>query len=102
MEDVKHLKIGLILIGGSLKGIYGHSGIVVALRELGIQPKVILGASAGSIVGSFMAVGFDNKWMIAKMLALTADQFLDKIGRWDILKEFIINKARNFRGFIKG
>ena len=102
MEDVKHLKIGLILIGGSLKGIYGHSGIVVALRELGIQPKVILGASAGSIVGSFMAVGFDNKWMIAKMLALTADQFLDKISRWDILKEFIINKARNFRGFIKG
>lgn len=102
MEDIKNLKIGLILIGGSLKGIYGHTGIVVALREMGIAPKVILGASAGSIVGSFMAAGFDNKWMINKMLTLTADQFLDKISRWDILKEFIVNKARNFRGFIKG
>lgn len=102
MEDIKHLKIGLILIGGSLKGIYGHTGIVTAIRDLGIEPRVILGASAGSIVGSFMAVGFDNKWMINKMLTLTAEQFLDKIGRFDILKEFIINKAKNFRGFIKG
>src|SRR6185295_2447940 len=102
MEDIKQLKIGLILIGGSLKGIYGHTGIVTAIRDLGITPKVILGASAGSIVGSFMAVGLDNKWMIQKMLTLTAEQFLDKISRLDILKEFIINKAKNFRGFIKG
>ncbi len=98
----KQFKIGLILIGGSLKGIFGHTGVVAAIRDLGIQPKVILGASAGSIVGSFMAVGLDNKWMLNKMMALTADQFLDKIGRFDILKEFIINKAKNFRGFIKG
>lgn len=102
MDDVKHLKIGLILIGGSLKGIYGHTGVVTAIRDLGIEPKVILGASAGSIVGSFMAVGHDNKWMLNKMLTLTAAQFLDKLSRFDILKEFIINKAKTFRGFIKG
>jgi len=102
MEESKHLKIGLILIGGSLKGIYGHTGVVTAIRDLGIEPKVILGASAGSIVGSFMAAGLDNKTMLNKMLTLTAEQFLDKISRFDILKEFIINKAKNFRGFIKG
>jgi NTE family protein len=102
MDDIKHLKIGLILIGGSLKGIYGHTGIVAAIRDLGIEPKVLLGASAGSVIGSFMAVGLDNKTMLNKMLTLTADQFLDKISRFDILKEFIINKAKNFRGFIKG
>lgn len=102
MDDVKHLKIGLILIGGSLKGIYGHTGIVAAIRDLGIEPRVILGASAGSIVGSFMATGMDNKWMINKMLTLTAPQFLDPISRIDILKEFVLYKAKNFRGFIKG
>jgi len=95
-------KIGLILIGGSLKGIYGHSAVVAAVRDAGITPKVILGASAGSIIGSFMATGMDNKMMLQKMLTLTAKQFLDPVGRLDILKEFIINRAKNFKGFIKG
>jgi predicted acylesterase/phospholipase RssA len=99
---MEHLKIGVILIGGSLKGIYGHTGVVAAIRDVGIHPKVILGASAGSIIGSFMAVGLDNKTMMHKMLTLTAPQFLDPISRLDILKEFIINRAKNFRGFIKG
>lgn len=95
-------KIGLILIGGSLRGIYGHTAIVAAIRDLGIQPRVILGASAGSIVGSFMAVGLDNKTMLHKMLTLTADQFLDPISRFGIFKEFVINRAKNFHGFVKG
>jgi NTE family protein len=99
---MEHLKIGVILIGGSLKGIYGHTGVVAAIRDVGIHPKVVLGASAGSVVGSFMAIGLDNKTMMNKMLTLTAPQFLDPIGRIDILKEFIFNRARNFRGFIKG
>jgi len=100
--EIKNLKIGLILIGGSLKGVYGHTGIVAAIRDMGIEPKVILGASAGSIIGSFMAVGLDNKTMLHKMLTLTADEFLDKVSRWGIFKEFVFNRARNFRGFITG
>src|SRR5579863_2523286 len=99
---MEHLSIGVILIDGSLKGIFGHTGVVAAIRDVGIHPKVILGASAGSVVGSFYAIGLDNKTMLHKMLTLTADQFLDPIGRFDILKELIFNKARNFRGFIKG
>ena len=99
---MENLKIGVILIGGSLKGIYGHTGVVTAIRDLGINPKVILGASAGSVVGSFVAIGLDNKALLHKMLSLTADQFLDPIGRIDIFKEFVFNRARNFRGFIKG
>src|SRR5690348_6481028 len=100
--DINEHKIGLILIGGSLKGIYGHTGIVAAIRDLGIHPKVILGASAGSIIGSFMATGMDNKQMLHKMLTLTPKQFLDPVGRIDILKEFVLHRAKNFRGFIKG
>lgn len=100
--EVQDLKIGLILIGGSLKGIYGHTGVVTAIRNVGITPKVILGASAGSIIGAFMATGMDNKTMLHKMLSLDAKQFLDPVGRLDILKEFVIHKAKNFRGFIKG
>lgn len=95
-------KIGLILIGGSLAGIYGHTGVVKAIRDLGIKPKVILGASAGSIIGSFMAAGLTDQQMYHHMSTLTADQFLDKISRFDIFKEFVFNKAKNFRGFIKG
>lgn len=96
------MKVGLILIGGSLKGIYGHTGVVSALRTLNIKPDVILGASAGSIVGSFMATGMPQEQMKHKMLTLTAEQFLDRISRWKILKEMVVNHGSKFYGFIKG
>jgi predicted acylesterase/phospholipase RssA len=95
-------KIGLILIGGSLKGIYGHTGVVVALHELGIRPDVILGASAGSIVASFMATEMSPATMKHKMTTLSAEQFLDKIKKFDLFKEFVFNKGRHLYGFVKG
>jgi predicted acylesterase/phospholipase RssA len=49
-----------------------------------------------------MACGLNDITMMQHMITLTADQFLDKLSRFDILKEFIINKAKNFTGFIKG
>lgn len=96
------MKVGLILIGGSLKGIYGHTAVVITLRELGINPDVILGASAGSIIASFMATGMTSEIMKQKMVTLSPDEFLDKIKKFDLFKEFVFNKGRHLYGFIKG
>ncbi len=49
-------KIGLTLSGGGAKGI-AHIGVIRALHENNIQPDVISGTSAGSIIGTLIAAG---------------------------------------------
>jgi NTE family protein len=51
-------KIGLALSGGGVRGL-AHIGVIKALTEAGIQPVVIAGVSAGSIVGAGLAAGKD-------------------------------------------
>lgn len=49
-------KIGLALSGGGYKGI-AHAGVLSFLTEQGIQPKILAGTSAGSIVSCLYAIG---------------------------------------------
>ncbi len=96
------MKVGIVLIGGSLQGIYGHTGVMSAIHDAGIKPDVILGASAGSIVAALYATGKDIREMYKMMAALKADDFLDVMSRWEIAYEFVWNKTRSFTGFVKG
>ena len=52
----KKYKTGLVLSGGGTRG-FAHLGLIAALYKIGIQPDVISGASAGAIVGAFIAAG---------------------------------------------
>ena len=48
--------VALVLGSGGARG-YAHIGVLEVLEELGIQPDLIVGTSAGSIVGSIYASG---------------------------------------------
>lgn len=50
-------KIGLALSGGGYKGI-AHAGVLAFLHEQGIEPKILAGTSAGSIVSCLYSMGF--------------------------------------------
>lgn len=50
-------KIGITLSGGGFRGI-AHLGVLKYLMEAGINPDAISGASAGSLVGAFIAEGY--------------------------------------------
>jgi len=52
------LKIGLALGGGAAKG-FAHIGVIKMLEASGIQPDVVAGTSAGSVVGALYASGMD-------------------------------------------
>ncbi len=52
------MKIGLVLSGGGARGI-SHIGVLKALQEFGIQIDCLAGTSAGSIVGSLYAYGYE-------------------------------------------
>jgi len=52
-------KIGLALGSGSARG-WAHIGVIKALEEIGIEPDVIAGTSAGGVVGAFYAADASN------------------------------------------
>ncbi|OWQ91882.1 hypothetical protein CDN99_05795 [Roseateles aquatilis] len=48
--------IALVLGGGGLRG-FAHLGVIRALEESGIQPDIVVGTSAGAVVGAAYASG---------------------------------------------
>lgn len=48
---------GIALSGGAARGI-AHIGVLKALEEFGIKPKLISGVSVGAIVGAYYAAGY--------------------------------------------
>src|SRR5512136_1459516 len=49
-------KIGLALGGGGAKG-FAHLGVIRALEALHIRPDLVVGTSAGGIIGAMVAAG---------------------------------------------
>jgi NTE family protein len=55
-------KLALVLGAGSARG-FAHIGIIKALDAAGIHPDLIVGASAGSVIGVFYAAGYTGLQM---------------------------------------
>jgi NTE family protein len=65
------IKIGLALGGGAARG-FAHIGVIKALEAQGIYPDIVVGTSAGSLVGAMYAAG-NNGFALQKM-ALDMDE----------------------------
>lgn len=55
----KKVRIGLALGGGAARG-FAHIGVIKALEAQGIVPEIVVGTSAGSVVGALYASGLDG------------------------------------------
>lgn len=58
-KPVHPFKIGLALGGGAARG-FAHIGVIKALESQGIFPDIVVGTSAGSLVGALYAAGNDG------------------------------------------
>jgi NTE family protein len=65
------VKIGLALGGGAARG-FAHIGVIKMLESQGIVPDIVVGTSAGSLVGALYAAG-NNGFALHKM-ALEMDE----------------------------
>ena len=52
----RKIRIGLALGGGAARG-FAHIGVIKALEAQGIYPDIVVGTSAGSVVGALYAAG---------------------------------------------
>ena len=58
-EETNHktYKLGLALSGGGAKG-FAHIGVFKLLEECGLKPDIIVGTSAGALMGALFADGY--------------------------------------------
>jgi len=71
----KKYKTGLVLSGGGTRG-FAHLGALKALHENNIEPDIIAGVSAGSIVGALYADGKEAEQSLRALMSKTLFRFL--------------------------
>jgi len=67
----RKVRIGLALGGGAARG-FAHIGVIKALEAQGIVPDIVVGTSAGSVVGALYAAG-NNGFQLQK-IAMDMDE----------------------------
>lgn len=69
-------KVALVLGGGGAKGL-AHVGVIAELEKAGIYPDVVIGTSAGAIVGSIYAGGKSGTELVALAQDFDVTELLD-------------------------
>lgn len=67
IQNIKHKNFALVLGGGGAKG-FAHVGVLEELHNAGLQPDIIIGCSAGAIVGALYAADPDIERLKARTL----------------------------------
>ena len=52
-------RVALVLGGGGCRG-HGHIGVIRVLERHGLKPDLVVGSSAGSLVGALYAAGMSS------------------------------------------
>ena len=91
-------KIALALGGGAARG-FAHIGVIKALEAQGITPDIIVGTSAGAVVGALYAAGLDGFQIQELSMNMEEDELIDGSGIYRCIAETVISDKR---GCIKG
>lgn len=91
-------KIALVLGGGAARG-FAHIGVIKALEAQGISPDIVVGTSAGAVVGSLYAAGLNGFQIQELSMNMQEDQVIDGSGLYRCLAETVVSDKR---GCIKG
>lgn len=91
-------KIALALGGGAARG-FAHVGVIKALEAQGISPTIVVGTSAGSVVGVLYAAGLNGFQIQELSMTMEESQVLDGSGFYRCIAETVVS---NNRGCVKG
>lgn len=71
-------RLAVVLGGGSARG-FAHIGVIKALEGAGIRPDLIVGCSAGALVGAFWSAGYSGREMEALAYDVQDSAIIDVI-----------------------
>lgn len=93
------IKVALVLGGGAARG-FAHIGVIKVLEAQGIVPDIIVGTSAGSVVGALSAAGMSGIEMQRTAIEIEEDAVTDwtlpdrGVLKGEALQEFINRKVK--------
>jgi NTE family protein len=94
------LKIALVLGGGAARG-FAHIGVIKSLEAQGIVPDIVVGTSAGSVVGALYASGMSGFELQNLALQMAEDMVADwtlpnrGVLKGEALQTFINQNVKN-------
>ncbi|MGD8867446.1 MAG: patatin-like phospholipase family protein, partial [Gemmatimonadales bacterium] len=69
-------KVGLVLSGGSARGL-AHIGVISVLTEAGVEFDIVTGTSMGSVVGGLYAMGYSPELLLRVASSANWDRLFD-------------------------
>jgi NTE family protein len=93
-QPARPAKLGLALGGGAARG-FAHVGVIKALESQGIVPDIVVGSSAGAVVGALYAAG--NNGFELQKLAHRLDE--TKISDWSLPDRGVL-KGESLQQFV--
>ena len=93
-------KIALVLGGGAARG-FAHIGVIKSLEAQGIVPDIVVGTSAGSVVGALYASGMNGFELQNLALQMEEDMVADwtlpnrGVLKGEALQDFINQRVKN-------
>jgi NTE family protein len=90
--------VALVLGGGGCRG-HGHIGVIRVLENSGLKPDLVVGSSAGSLVGALYAAGMTSEQIerYGQQLSsnLLRDWIFPKLGLFggDAIRRFVVERV---------
>lgn len=91
-------RIGVALSSGGGRGVYAHTGFLLALEALGVEASAIAGCSAGAVVGGVLASDTDlHGW--SRVISASRPGDFWKLDSWPrLLWELSVRRGRGYTG----
>lgn len=96
-EIKKHVRVALVLGSGGARGI-AHVGVLEELEKAGIPIDLIVGCSAGSIVGALYADSLSTEHLKEVFLSLRSNYLID-FNLWSA--KYGLCQGKTLRGFLE-
>ena len=85
-------RIALALGGGAARG-FAHIGVIKALEAQGISPDIVVGTSAGAVVGALYAAGLNGFQIQELSMNMEEDQIIDGSGMYSCIAQTLVRTA---------
>lgn len=93
-------RIGIVLSTGDLRGVFAHTGFLLALEDLGVEYQAMAGSSAGAIVAGIVASGKPVAEFADWLKRLRVRDYWGRDSVATILYHVIVKRGRGYTGLI--
>lgn len=91
-------RVGIVLSSGGGRGVYAHTGFLLALERLGIAVAASAGCSAGAVVGGIAASGTDLHRWVETLVRVSSPEFWTPDSLLRFVWEMTVRRGRGYTG----